>query len=692
MKNLYAFLLTFSLYFQVSSQTFTGAGGLIPDDAITYIDFPIVVSGLSPATIDTNFGLKQVCFDITHTWNADLEIRLIAPDGTNVPITISNGGDSDNYSGTCFDQQVTTSILSGWGPFIGTYKPQGNLGNVNNGQNGNGTWTLRIFDNYPADQGTLTSWLLDFGTNASGPSAPFESSNLPLVVINTGSQTIVDDPKITVDMGIIYNGVGVRNYFTDPFQYSGKIGIEIRGSSSSSFPKKSYGFETYNSLGIELDTTLINLPSEHDWILSASYTDKSFMNNVLAYKLFRDFGYYAPRTEYVEVIIDSVYQGVYILMEKIKRDKNRLDIAKLNPEDTTGSQLTGGYIIKIDKPTGSGGSGWTSPYPPAVSPGGQTIFYQYEYPKETEIQPQQQAYIQSYVDSFETALATLPLTDMINGWRAYADAWSFIHYFILNEVSKNVDGYRLSTYLYKTKQNDYENLVIGPPWDYDLGFRNANYCSGENPAGWAYKFGDVCGGDSWQVPFWWDKFMLDTLWQNDLKCFYTQLRATVLDTTNLFVYIDTTAAYLNEGQTRNFETWPILGAYVWPNPSPLPATYQGEVDEMKQWFRDRFAWLDVNIPGTCTNMNIPGFKPLASEMNVYPNPSTGMFNVSFINNKNENAQWLIINSVGQIMYSEKFTIQAGKTNFTVDENLRAGSYCLIVKTATGSWNKTIIKQ
>ena len=127
----------------------------------------------------------------------------------------------------------------------------------------------------------------------------FDSTNLPIIVINTNSQTIVDEPKITCDMGIIYNGVGLLNHLADPFNnYSGQIAIEIRGSSSSSFPKKSYGFETRTNTGGKKDTSLLGMPAEHDWVLSASYTDKTHMRNVLSYKLFTDFGRYATRTRY----------------------------------------------------------------------------------------------------------------------------------------------------------------------------------------------------------------------------------------------------------------------------------------------------------------------------------------------------------------------------------------------------------
>ena len=115
-----------------------------------------------------------------------------------------------------------------------------------------------------------------------------DSSDLPIIVINS-SQSIVDEPKITADMGIIYNGQGVRNYLADPFNdYNGEIGIELRGNTAQDFPKKSYGFETRDSLGNNNNVSLIGMPSENDWILYGPYSDKSLMRNVLTFKLGND--------------------------------------------------------------------------------------------------------------------------------------------------------------------------------------------------------------------------------------------------------------------------------------------------------------------------------------------------------------------------------------------------------------------
>jgi hypothetical protein len=339
---------------ELRAQTYSGGGGVIPDDG-TPIGFEIQVSELPFSSIDTLYGLESVCIHIQHTWDADLEIALIAPDGSFIDLVSMLGGDGDNYENTCFNQNSPDPVIFAWAPFTGVYRPLGDLGVVNNGQNGNGTWKLFIYDNYAwADQGTLVSWSLTFGDEPSLP-FPFTSSNLPIVVVETFGAFIPDNPKIMARMGIIDNGDGERNELTDPFNgYDGFIGIERRGSSSQWFPKKSFGLETRNIIGEEIEVPLLGMPEESDWILNAHYTDKTLMRNVITYDLARKMGGYASRTRFCELVINGQYWGVYAFMEKIKRDNNRVDIARLEPGDTTGADLTGGYILKIDKITGSG--------------------------------------------------------------------------------------------------------------------------------------------------------------------------------------------------------------------------------------------------------------------------------------------------------------------------------------------------
>lgn len=623
MKRKTIYILFFFLlhHFFSSAQTYNGTGDTIPDDG-TSIDFPIYISGL-PTSIDTtNFGLESVCLDIIHSWDADLEVSLIAPDGTSVLLFTGVGWDGDNFTNTCFRSDAATSIVSSWAPFTGDFKPMGSLGKVNNGQDPNGVWLLHIYDTYAwVDWGILNSWNITFGNNPA-TIFPFYSSDIPIVVINTSGQQIVDNPKINAHMGIIDNGYGNRNYLTDNFNsYNGTIGIELRGSSSQMFPKKSYSVETRDAAGSDSNAVILGMPSESDWCLIANYSDKSMLRNELAYNFSSFLGHYATRTRYCELLLNNDYQGVYLFTEKIKRDSNRVDIAKLDPTEISGDDVTGGYIFKIDKQTGSGGDGWTSNFPPMSTTQGQTIYFQYEYPKAVDIVQQQKDYIAAYVDSFETAINSAYFADTLTGYPHYIGVNSFIDYFIINEISKNVDGYRLSTFLHKDKNSKGGKLHIGPVWDFDLAWWNADYCGGYENTGWAYKFGNICPDDWWQLPNWWHRLMLDTNFTGRLKCRWDFLRTNILDTTNIFQFIDSVTTYIDEAQTRNFEMWPILGVYVWPNPSPLATTYEGEVNSLKKWIRGRLAWLDDSIPGNCyVHPGIHEFFKHNDQIKIYPNP------------------------------------------------------------------------
>ena len=143
------------------------------------------------------------------------------------------------------------------------------------------------------------------------------------------------------------------------------------------------------------------MPVENDWILYAPYSDKSLMRNFLTYNLGRKMGNYSPRTVFCELIINDDYKGIYILTEKIKRDNDRIDIARLDLDDLSGDSLTGGYILKIDR-TSPGGSYFTSNFP---NIGGGTLDIQYCYPDPSIMLPEQLEYIESYIDSFEYALS-----------------------------------------------------------------------------------------------------------------------------------------------------------------------------------------------------------------------------------------------------------------------------------------------
>lgn len=446
----------------------------------------------------------------------------------------------------------------------------------------------------------------------------FTSSNLPIVIINTGGKTIVDEPKIIADMGIIWNGPGKRNYLTDAKNnFDGKIGIEFRGSTSQQFfPKKSYGVETKNSSLVSTDYPLLDMPAENDWVLYAPYTDKSMIRDVLTYTLDAKLGHWSPRCRFVELVLNGNYEGVYVLMEKIKRNKKRVDIAKLKTTDNTGEDVTGGYIIKIDKTTGGGSDGWYSTFNNAT---GKT-YYQYDYPKYDEITSQQKNYIQSYIRTMEYALFYEKFKNPGN-YHEFLNDSTFIDFQIINEMAKNVDGYRLSSYLYKNKNGV---MNCGPIWDFNLGYGNANYYEGWFPQGFQYQAN--LGTDYWQNPFWWKMLMKDQTYVTKLKNRWTTLRTKELSSQRITFVIDSLTNLLSESKDRNYSRWQgVMGFYIWPN-YYVGQTYNDEITWMKNWIAERLTFLDQQWKGEVTGAE----NALALQrFSIYPNPFLKELTIQF---------------------------------------------------------------
>jgi hypothetical protein len=464
------------------------------------------------------------------------------------------------------------------------------------------------------------------------PLKDFTSSNLPLVFINTDGQSIPDGFRITAEMGIIDNGIGNRNAVNDPLNnYNGQISVEIRGSSSAGWRKKQYNVETQDEQGNNLNVELMGLPPENDWILNAPYIDKSMLRNVLTYHLARKMGRYASRTRYCELFLNGDYQGVYILMEKVKRDGNRVNIAALDSTAISGDALTGGYIIKVDKP---GNDGFTSEYPPWNGTS-RRIFYQYHYPSDDEILPQQKNYIEKFIDEFEGVMDGLDYADPVSGYPKYIDMDSFIDFYIIAEISKNVDAYRLSQFFYKDRDTDGGKLHAGPPWDYNLSYGLADYYDGEDTDDWMLEElaeGEDIKGDGSQVPFFWIKLFRDPTLSRQLKKRWEWLRSDVLDIQQIHAFIDAVADTLDEAQQRNFIIWTApgepkaAGDGFWPVPAVFYEfeSYQDEIDFLKDWIEERIQWIDENIL-LLTEIDDP--EPKSRDFELYQN-SPNPFNAS----------------------------------------------------------------
>jgi len=286
-------------------------------------------------------------------------------------------------------------------------------------------------------------------------------------------------------------------------------------------------------------------------------------------------------------------------MEKLKRDGDRIDINKLKDDENEGEDLTGGYILKIDKLAGDNlGEGYNdqnsfkSIYAPPFA-ASSSINFMYEYPDAEDITSQQKDYISTYVRDFEAALVSDQFGDPVLGCQAFIDVPSFIDFFILNELANNVDGYRLSTFMHKDKN---EKLNMGPIWDFNLAFGNANYCGGSDTNSWAYKFNERCPGDYWAVPFWWYRLLEDPAFVSQLQERWNTLRGGAMSDANVLLKIDDYVSHLETADAidNNFDVWKVLGIYVWPN-NFVGNSHSEEETYLKEWIQSRMSWLDQEI-------------------------------------------------------------------------------------------------
>ena len=561
---------------------------------------------------------------------------------------------------------------------------------------GNGYFSQLILNGLTAGE-TVYFQVFSYGGGTPGAielcindnAVPFSDSELPIVVIETGGQPIPDEPKITADMKIIYNGVGNLTAVTDPPNvYDGKVGIEIRGASSAGYPQKPYGFETRDSLGNNNNVSLLNMPMENDWVLLSNYNDKAFVRNMLAQDAFQKMGRYGPRMTLCEVVKNGIYEGIYVFGEKIKRDNGRVDIARLDTFENTGDDVTGGYILKTDY--WNNGNSWQSPYSPLDHPT-YDVHFVYHYPDENDITPAQESYLQTYIDSLEDALYGPNFADTGIGYRKYMDEGSFIDYLLVNELSRNNDGFKKSRYYHKDKYSKGGKLHAGPTWDFDWAWKNISQCSvfaNTDGSGWAHHIND-CNPDV-NAPGWYIRLWEDTTFTNQLRCRWDELRTDWLDSSYYFNYIDSVATLVGNAQARHYQRWPTLGNNVGaPEVGPIPTTFQGEIDALKSWIALRITWLDQNIPGTCRPEAPVGLEENQSLITakLYPNPSHGQMTLALDGLTLEETTLTIVNALGQTVWQQ--AINSPRTALDL-RSAKAGVYQLIIQHPEGRTAKTFV--
>ncbi len=401
---------------------------------------------------------------------------------------------------------------------------------------------------------------------------------VPVFQITVG-KPIVADPEVAANLKVIEEENG-------PVTLDVPITIQIRGNSSSGFPQKPYGIELIQA------QPLLGLPSETDFVLHSCYADKSCLRNALTYAIGREVargtGGWAPRTRWVEVHVDGKYLGLYLLVEKIKRDKNRVALPAPALDESLGD-ISGSYIFS--------GEGSTPKMPPEREwPDpviGGNYRWNYRSPAWRTISPAQKAYLQGAITDFERTL-------LAPNWRAVyrdkIDVPSWIDYALMQELGNNVDGYWKSVYFTKLPGWMGGRFRAGPIWDFDLAYGNVNY-------GTRYCVTTTMVGNNMQPHrrVWQDPDLV-----NEARCRWLELRRTggPFDIVEIERKIDAFVTHIERAKARDQQQWKNIGRYVWPN-NYIGSTHAEEVRFLKYWLRKRLPWVDARLKGACPSMPPP---------------------------------------------------------------------------------------
>ena len=383
--------------------------------------------------------------------------------------------------------------------------------------------------------------------------------NLPIIRIETENHApiVSKEEYINAQFKIEANTADPAWNFEAPTQ--------IRGRGNSTWylhPKKPYKIKLLTK------TSLMGMPADKEWVLLANYSDKTLLRNTIAMELSNRFGLpYAPRSRAVEVFLNGEYEGAYQLMENIKISTSRVNIPKLTSADIAADAVTGGYLLEIDQRRDG-----TIIYDTAH---GLPIVVQDPDP----ITPEQWTYISSYLQQTEDTIYSENFADPSTGYEQFINSQTFIDWYLVNEIFKNQDAkFFSSIWMYKERGG---KLSLGPVWDFDLGAGNVDYDVTDDPTGWWVREGP-----------WMSRLFEDPAFEARVQARWQELKAGQIDT--IIKFIDQNAAALDQSQKNNFQRWPILGVYVWPNPV-ITGSYEGEVNQLKQWLTTRIQWMDSQL-------------------------------------------------------------------------------------------------
>jgi hypothetical protein len=439
------------------------------------------------------------------------------------------------------------------------------------------------------------------------------TSILPVIVIDSlGSGPLVKDG---VDHTSWLYAYAPRSNNTPVFSTApdliSPLTSTVRGATSAEFPKKGYNIAFSDEFGGGRSPALLDLPEQEQWALVAPWKyDLTFFNNAFVYALSNRIGRWAPRTRLAEIYFNSNgneidggdYAGIYVITDRVEVGKNRVDLATLSPDELSGSDVTGGYILKIDAKDPDE-IGWVTSRGIPNTWSSSIVLVS---PAADAIAPTQLAYIKDYVQRMENAL----FASRDAGWAQrsyldYIDRAAWVDHHLLNTFVANPDAFQRSAYFSKDRKG---RLVAGPVWDFDRAL--GSYWDERS-----FRY-DVWAGlgaaDVWQSG-WWGVIARDPEFMQDWVDRWQTLRRAEFATSSLVALVDSLAASVGAAAAAR-------DVVRWPDDASPYGSYAAQIEHQKGWITQRAEWIDrqfLAAPSITSSGNSLIFVPPAGAQLAY---------------------------------------------------------------------------
>jgi spore coat protein CotH len=373
-------------------------------------------------------------------------------------------------------------------------------------------------------------------------------TGLPIVYLATNNNVPIDSKEDYVEGSVSLDGA---RYIDDLQQTP----MKIRGRGNSTWfthPKKPF------QMKFDDKTEFLGMPADKKWLFLAEYSDKTMLRNKIAFEM----GYisqldWTPQSTFAEVYISGEYNGTYNITQKVEESGNRanlgdtgylLEIDQLERLDDDDVYFhTDNFLINIKEPS-------------------------------IDLGTTEYLYIEELINEFETVLLSDEFKDPISGYAKFIDIDSFIDWYLISEITKNVDSQFFSSIYLNVMPG--EKIKMGPLWDFDLSFGNVDYADSQFAAGFWILY------HPWFTRLFQDpEFVVKV---NERFKYFKTNEQYILDK------IDQQGYALKWAQQENDEKWGTIGIYVWPN-SIVLASYDEEVIHLKSWYTRRMNWLETAL-------------------------------------------------------------------------------------------------